>query len=132
MSKGTEKYKAFKEQYNAARTAMIDQSRAAFKEMAEELFETHPTLESFAFKAFTVYFNDGDTCYYGVYCDPDSGLSINMETPVDEEDEVLAEAVSSFIKEFDDDIIQDLFGDHIEVTVYRDGRAVIEEYTDHS
>jgi hypothetical protein len=134
----TQKYEAFKEQYEQARKVMLEQSKTAFQEIAKDLFEAHSTLDSFAFKAYTKYFNDGDTCYYSVQSD--WGLEIN-EQYVDSDDEdtdeaqenlgELSSAVSEFLGLFDDEIIRDMFGDHIQVTIHRDGRAEIDEYTDH-
>ena len=138
MTKAAEKYKTFKDQYDIARKAMIEQSRTAFKEIAQELFDAHPSLDSFSFKAYTDYFNDGETCYFHVYllwiALADWGLLINGEDPEESEDsgdeETLA-AVSIFLQVFDEEIIREVFGDHIQVTVYRDGRAEVEDYTDH-
>ena len=42
----------------------------ALKEGANELFSKYPDLESFSWRQFTPYFNDGDPCEFDIYEEP--------------------------------------------------------------
>jgi len=146
-----DKYKAFKKTYEEARKALSEQAGQAFKEMAKELFEKFPKLHSFQWNQYTPYFADGDPCVFSVNSDEDQ-ISVNGmvgydceslsydgkstyntgELPEGFETREAAEeaysAVANFIRQFDDEILLDLYGDHCEVTVNRDGKAVVESY----
>lgn len=111
-----------------------------FDEGVAEIFEKYPKLDSFSFKAYTDYFNDGDTCRYHVHCDLDYGLTIKYdgeEIDADDDDqrtkeiESIGSEIRSFVQGFDEDDIMAMFGDHIEVTIDRNG-AKAEEYSDHN
>lgn len=49
-----------------------------------------------------------------------------------EEADSAYEAVSEFLNQFDSEIFMDLYGDHAEITIYRDGCAIVAEHTDHN
>lgn len=57
----------------------------AFKATCKHLFETYPTLESFGWTQFTPYFNDGDSCEFGV-CTDEWYMRINGECPEESEE----------------------------------------------
>lgn len=112
----------------------------AFKAGAAELFERHPLLESFTFRAYTPYFSDGDPCTYGVYADePDVNGESWEECELVSSGEkyvpgkgyaktgepgALYEAwrkdIPRFVHSFDNEDIEALFGDHVRVTVSYD------------
>lgn len=72
----TDKYKQFKKTYEDARKALSKQAGQAFKEMAKEIFDKYPNMESFSWQEYTDYFNDGDTCHFHVHADAES-ITIN-------------------------------------------------------
>jgi hypothetical protein len=39
------------------------------KEAAEDIFSAHPHLESFSWRQYTPYFNDGEPCEFNIYAD---------------------------------------------------------------
>jgi hypothetical protein len=132
--KTKDKYQAFKEQYESARKTMMELSLVAFKEFTKDIFDKFPDVESFGWNEYTDYYNDGDTCEFHAHADYEEGIYINGESGYDEEYENFKEARSEIIEmmsNFDDDILYDLYGDHCKVTIHRDGKAVIEKYTDH-
>jgi hypothetical protein len=57
-----EKLAALKEDYKKTAEAM-------FHEGVKELFELHPSLDSFGFTAYSPYFNDGEECTFSAYID---------------------------------------------------------------
>lgn len=115
-TEATDKFKKFKEQYNAARKQMNEQAAEAFKECATDFFESFPTVNSFSFTAFDINSRSVEE-YEG--------------EELDESIVEAAEAASEFLDQFDDAIIKDLYGDHVKITVKRDGSVETEEYTDH-
>ena len=48
---------------------VVEESKAAFAEVTKWFFDQYPELHSFGWRQYTPYFNDGDTCYFGVYAD---------------------------------------------------------------
>lgn len=123
-----------------------------FNSATKELFENNPKLTSFAWVQYTPYFNDGDTCTFRVNRDC---LTINRSdefldwwgmdrwkdpeyeyTPdpkdyeCDSVDELISivKGISEFLDLFEDDDLEMLFGDHAEITIFRDGQIGIDSY----
>ena len=121
-----------------------------FAEEAKILFEAHPKLESFSWTQYTPYFNDGESCEFSAHTDyvflngdhdeEYDAWSINrsIERSFDWQDnpytptelDLAALDVVNFLKEFDNDDLLMMFGDHTSVTVFRDGR-VENDHCDH-
>lgn len=142
-------YAALKVQLTLLRERMKAEGRQAFTEMSREFFERNPNVESFGWKQYTPYFNDGDTCYFGVCSDADS-VEVNgvqgYDVPVErsykyndkannlsyyeERDQKLKvhKEVEEFLKAFEKEDLETFFGDHMKVTVYRDGTVETTEY----
>jgi len=127
------KLKEFEEKFK-------QESRAVFAEGCRELFANNPELESFGFKNYCPYFCDGDPCRFGVYADYADINGIDGYEIYSIKDgaekgklERLQESVRKFIYAFPipTDSFEKIFGDNSAVTVYRDGRIVQEEYSDH-
>lgn len=141
--------KELKKTYQAA-------AQAAFNEEAKALFETYPDLKSFGWKQYTPYFNDGDTCEFSAHTDEPSinGFDSYGDGDGDEgainlhelaRDEIYdngkfvpnpkrcakaaktVKAVQKFLKQFDEEVLEAMFGDHVEVKITRKG-AEVEEY----
>lgn len=141
-----QEYDAAVEQHRLSLAALREEMKAKSKQFFAEgsklLFERFPELESFGWRQFTPYFNDGDTCYFRVRAYPES-VYINGEGSEDwaseqikagkNEDEVwnLPETVAGFVEGFDTDSMQEIFGDHVKVTVYRDADPEVTDYVDH-
>ena len=153
-----EKLAALKEDYKKTAEAM-------FHEGVKELFELHPSLDSFGFTAYSPYFNDGEECTFSAYIDdpyingydqyegsmedhfePREGDS-NIWDKVgkwkysnnykdrewvdgDPVIDAMVKDVKEFLKSFDDDVWQDLLGNHVIVRISKDGIET-EDYSDH-
>jgi hypothetical protein len=142
----TEKFRAAKERMRQAKLEAAKIAQEAFKEGATELFDAHHKLDSFGWTQYTPYFNDGDTCTFSANIDepringedqwdlPALRKTIGLgaaRVPNPEFDTELAaaaDAVSEFLGGFDSEDFQDMFGDHMQVTVLRDGRLEVAEY----
>lgn len=53
----------------------------AFREVFDDYFAKHPEVEAIKFRAYTPYFNDGDTCTFSV-----GEADLKFNTPIDNED----------------------------------------------
>ncbi len=110
-------------------------AKDAFRVRAQSLFNAHPDLAEFSWKQYTPYFNDGDECVFSAKTDyPDLRMtdegertywwrdSRKDETPRDR----AGEDVKNFFGAFGDDDLKEMFGDHTEILVTRDGVEVLE------
>lgn len=123
-----------------------------FNSATKELFENNPKLTSFTWNQYTPYFNDGDTCTFGVNRDYFTinltGQSLDLwgvdrwndpgyeYTPdpkhynLNSVDEIIsiATGINKVLYLFEDDDLLMMFGDHAEITVFRDGDIDIDSY----
>lgn len=128
-----------------------DEVKTFFTEEAEKLFRANPNLQSFAWTQYTPYFNDGDACYFGVRDDPEYDISVNgvrgsnagpeypsnakYGSPAYKQYESLKKEalvdhykVAEFLQQFDEEDMKTMFGDHVKVTVHRDGNVEIDDW----
>jgi len=139
------KMNALQEQMEKLREEASEQGKAAFTEACKILFESYPQLKAFRWEQYTPYFCDGDPCEFSVY---DVAVSFNVPVPEsagwcdDEEDTTEEGIVGGFWDVFreapepfatiakdcaevrnlmDKDTCLELFGDHVQVAVTRDG-----------
>ena len=68
------------EEIKKLKDQMIEESKIVFTDLSKDIFVDHPKVKSFGWTQYTLYFNDGDTCYFSVHTD---WISINGE-PADE------------------------------------------------
>lgn len=104
---------------------------STIRQKAASLFAEYPILESFGWKQFTSYYNDGDSCDFTVWgCDPlINGASCDELRPYDKN---LVKRLHQLIESIDEDDMRRGFGDHVQVTIHREGPVEIEEFTEHS
>jgi len=150
-----EELKAMKEEFAELKKTHLEKSKVMFTNICTKLFEKHPKLESFGWRQYTPYFNDGEECTFSAHVDePDingtDGYDANFElefvTDYDGKQdpatkqypkklndnyspEVAAaqKDVVEFLQNIDESVLRDLFDDHVRVTVTRAGTDV-EEY----
>ena len=111
---------------------LLKESEKLFKKAVKDLFKENPTLESFSWTQYTPYFNDGDTCTFSANTDyPD----VNDISEYDDDgegrkyDEELAKNVTSFLSNFNEDDYESMFGDHVKVTITKDGKIDVSDYS---
>lgn len=146
-----EHLKQMNAEMEALKKSYLEKSKEQFTIAAKEVFDAHPTLESFRWTQYTPYFNDGDTCEftahiyepilngeddeifsavnvdYGKYDNATRSYPNRKETPNPKyrPDLVSArETVAKFLKCIDESVLKDMFGDHAEVTCSRSGTEV--------
>jgi hypothetical protein len=149
-----EKIKAELEAFEAKKKVFVEDLRKEFPTMFKELFDKSEKIESFSWTQYTPYFNDGDTCEFRVSCDDPyvngeyidecdwydwrihyylkgdqkytNLLTENPELDI-ETYKVVAEFIS-VIESIPKDFLKDLFGDHAQITIHKDGRVEVDEY----
>lgn len=148
-----EKFIASIDDVEAKLTKMKEEARALaqkeFEYASQELFRLIPRLKALIWSQYSPYFNDGDECVFGV--NSVSAMSFipedfDFQIPEDEEEqnhfiisdyddenrESLSEleirainAMSNFI-ETNEELMEDLFGNHVYVILTADGADVQE------
>jgi hypothetical protein len=123
--KNKDKYKEAQESIKKLRNEARKAAKGYFNEASKEFFTKYPELKSFSWTQYTPYFNDGEECTFSVNAYSES-IGINGENGYNIEDPALQkiqEDISEFIKSFDEDDLKDMFGDHSEITVTKDGAS---------
>lgn len=134
-------------EFNKKKLDLISELKRDFVPMFSEDFEKSKRIDSFGWRQYTPYFNDGDECIFRVNTDyiyineedaeeiewlgSDFDYKTKKYTPTSETDVTEFEVYRS-IKEklsaIPEDFFKDIFGDHVEITIHRDGRVETEEY----
>jgi hypothetical protein len=145
MAEAIRKYTEAMEKVKAARESAKATASVALVEGLKEIFAAHPSLQTIGWTQYTPYFNDGDTCEFGVHADAYS-LRLNGNSPdygddelededgnplpalTEDEDEAIREEVAVFIGMFDDDDLKANYGDHVKVTIKRDGTSDTDDF----
>lgn len=94
----------------------------------KDIFEKYPEVETISWTQYTPYFNDGDVCEFNVHSD----VEINGKSEWDlEEGEKASPAyqdASDLLTAIDEYVFEHIYGDHVKVTIHRDGKADVDEY----
>lgn len=134
------------------RAQLVEELRPEFPKILSSIFEKSKVIESISWTQYTPYFNDGDSCEFGIYTDC---ISVNSKNhPCDEEEDTapiweekdysqespylnpnydptegaVVNEFKTVLNSIPDDFYEDLFGDHVMVTVYKDGRIEVDAY----
>lgn len=126
------------ETFNAQKKVVQDQAKSLFLEASKELFDEFPELVSFGWEQYAPYFNDGDPCHFSVYADYPTinGYDTGCDRFVDSDEETEPTAameslfknvktpIAKLINTLPYDIMQQVFGDDLRVTITREGKVV--------
>lgn len=136
-------------EFNKMFKELRDKANIKIQESFRKIFDKYPSLESFSWVGFVPYFNDGDECvwglveYYGELNDervnPDSFYSHEFcgDSKTEEwykNNKWAKGAVKDcweIIYSIPRDILKTIYGDHVKVTMYRNGTTNVEEFTEH-
>lgn len=100
-------------------------------------------LKSVSWTQFTQYFNDGDTCEFGVHFNDyyvtyvtADGTTIRWSDvcyskTIDPTHSSCLKAIQKFIRSIPNDILLAAFGDHKLIICYADGRLEVQKYENH-
>lgn len=129
------------------------QGKRVIKDALKAILDAFPEVTKLKWRQYTPFFNDGDACVFGVNNIEAFFGKHNEEDDEDDEDGLdsssllyeskdgpeslksLHSRLSKVLKEFDDTAQQMeeaflfAFGDHVEVSVSRNGEVVINEYS---
>lgn len=143
-------YPALKQQMKELKEQMKKEAQSFFAQEVKGLFDNNPELESFAWVQYTPYFNDGEACVFSARTDEPYVNSVDWwGNTLDGDDisdelytytgnynrvwtekgqrwQVLNDKVKSFIQNFDNEDLLDMFGDHCQVIVSREGIEITE------
>lgn len=121
-----EQFTDFKNQISSLREQITQVGELFLVENLQRILNKFPNLEKISWTAYTPYFNDGETCYYSSRHNyPEiEGVDLNYGTP---EYTQIKKELSEFLSQFDDELMMDLFGDHVRIVITREGLSV-EEY----
>jgi hypothetical protein len=139
-----EKIKAELVAFEEKKKEFTKELQKEFPSMFKELFEKSDKIQSFGWTQYTPFFNDGDTCEFGVHVDEPyiNGEYIdecewysNGEYPELANDSSIDIEACKLVGEFIDiinsipeEILKDLFGDHALVTIHKSGEIEVETY----
>jgi hypothetical protein len=152
----TERFETLKEEQRKLQEKFQNDSQALFKEAVKTFFQHNPGVNAIKWAQFTPYFNDGDTCYFNVY---DISFTNATGDDLDEVstwgeyegdnptiwvdsyiknlegkegvDSKLCELIGDIIGSEDmTDVMLNMFGDHVSVTVTREGIDVVDHEHD--
>jgi hypothetical protein len=140
------------EEFKQKRKALTNELQKEFPGLLKPLFEKSAKIESIGWAQYTPYFNDGDECIFRVSNDilyvngvhlEDSDNEIlflheeiyNNKTgkwdknpELDQAESQIVDEIVSVLQSVPKEFYKDLFGDHVQVTIYKDGRIETEEY----
>lgn len=144
----TEELDALKTRMAELEKEMQEAGGRFFKNAAQDLFDQFPELEQFSWTQYTPYFNDGDTCYFSVHSDYPQGIVNGEEVelnksygtwdavnrvyvPKTESELTVADRIGAVLPDLlaaiPEDAMEKMFGDHVKVTVTREG-IIVEDY----
>lgn len=116
MNKIDEVIKSFK----VAKEQFIENVKAIFVEEAKKFFEDNPGVESIYWTQYTPYWNDGEECTFSRH-DHDFTYFDDVEDKRNTEYRAFDSEFSVVIDRIPNEIYLDMFGDHVEVSISRDG-----------
>lgn len=133
----TKNLTALNEEFDAYKKEFAEKVKAELFKTSQQLFDAYPKLKSFGWTQYTPYWQDGDTCEFSVNTytaiingfNPDSDEEPEEEELQDIEELESAEPdIKVLLESLNDEAMLIAFGDHVTVTIHRDGRATTEEY----
>lgn len=144
---------AIENEISALRKEYKEAAQLAFTDATKQVFEGIPNLQAIKWRQYTPYFNDGDACTFSVHdsyvlldgAEEDSGdygdgfeegaYALRDTTNLGRNEWRGRETPES--KLFDKfeklkfkmgDILEEIYGDHVEVVLYRNGTQDVDEY----
>jgi hypothetical protein len=123
-----EKFRELLKEYNEKKKMLFAEFSRTFTTTVAEMFIEG--VDTISFPMYTMYFNDGEECTFYVYFD---NVEINRESMYDrdfqqEEDDMISK-IGKIVEEIPEEFFKDVFGDHILLTIYRDGEFSTSHYS---
>ena len=123
-----ENFRELLKEYNEKKKMLCAEFSRTFTTTVAEMFIEG--VDTISFPMYTMYFNDGEECTFHVYFD---NVEINGESMYDkdfqqEEDDMISK-IGKIVEEIPEKFFKDVFGDHILLTIYRDGEFSTSHYS---
>ena len=125
-----------KDEIEKAKKRYANELKSTLGNTIKEILSTSDKIETIGWTQYTPYFNDGDSCEFGVnelyYVngeDVDETDWLNgSESEEDKKEVALFERCSDLIGSIAEDLMYEMFGDHCLVTIGKNGSIDVEEY----
>jgi hypothetical protein len=126
MNKETlqEQFSTFKAEVEELRVKLQKTGEQFLAQNFKELFEKYPKLETISWSQYTPYFNDGEEC---IFRSNHKYADIEGTELSDKEHDVIEEEIKQFMNQLDNELLKNLFGDHVQLVVSKEGISV-EDY----
>lgn len=113
--------------FNEKKVALTETLRKDFPSLLAPLFDANPSVEKISWTQYTPYFNDGESCEF---CAQTDYIIINGEDKYDSEniEKSVFVSFSSVLESIPYEFYLELFGDHVEITIKKDGTIKVDEY----
>ena len=120
MNKETiqEKFESFKKQVEDLRMQLQKTGEQFLIEHFKETFAKYPNLKQVQWTQYTPYFNDGEECTFSSNHQWAEIEGIDGELDYNSKEyKEIKENIREFLSQFDDELLKNLFGDHVEIIV---------------
>ena len=124
MNKETlqEKFESFKKQVEDLRTKLQETGEQFLLEHFKETFDKHQNLKEVRWTQYTPYFNDGEECTFRSNHEWADIIGADGELDYDSKEyKEIKKNIREFLSQFDDELLRNLFGDHVEIVVTKEG-----------
>lgn len=116
--------------------AFQTEMRKALTEELKAFFDSNPNIDAIRWHQYTPYFNDGDQCVFRVRDVEIQAIVLFGDDFYDEysidkphkEIKIAVHELNSTFKEIED-ILEMIFGDHVEITIDKKLNVTVEEYS---
>lgn len=131
--------KEYSDHIKEIKNKLKDNGATAFYNELKPIFDKYPDIESIGWVQYTPYFNDGDVCEFYTHIDEgsiyindihqwSSELSSINSHKHDFGDSSIEREIVKKLNCIEEEIFLIAFGDHVKVTIYRNGKSETDTY----
>ena len=130
MSEVQDKIKSELKAFEVKKAELVESLRKEFPKMFAPLMSQFKHIETISWTQYTPYWNDGESCEFSANVDY---LTINGEEEYeyeekDKEDSKILNQIKTILNDIPEEFLEELFGDHVEVTIRKDGTIKVTKY----
>jgi hypothetical protein len=129
--------------FNEQKKILVDSIKEELGVYFKELLDQHTFINGFSWTQYTPYFNDGDTCEFGV-----NELYFKTKDSEDKDDDdydyfgghstyyfknnkeqyKIVQEIAKTFSSIPEEVMKDIFGDHVKVSVDSEGKITTSKY----